>query len=421
MTAHPEVLMHFVAARAVRRDGPQRRCRRYDRRPQDKSAMSQQDRFEKILAWLQEAAFDDSRWPCVSALIDEALGIKGNILVTGDGASGDDVDIFFARFCYRGQRKEELERRYFESYYALDERIPRVRQLPDGQLVHMASLYTDEEKKTSPAYNEALPIGDTRDGVNVRLDGPDGSRIVWVTADPVDAEGWSTERVETIERFLPHLRHFVRVRHALIDARALGASFAVLLENARYGVIQLDRRGRIVAANDRACDLLRRADGLFDESGLLRAATPRQDAALQKLLARALPRFGGQGTVGAMMITRPAASPRLALHVSPVGGEGSDLRPVRTAAIVLVVDPADRARVDPRVVETTLGLTPAESRVALLLAQGSSIQDIAIGTGRSSGTIRWHIKQIFSKVNVSRQLELVQMVQSLADFPGNRR
>ena len=66
------------------------------------------------------------------------------------------------------------------SSHALDERIPRLRHLPDSRVVHASSLYTEEEKKTSAAWNDALFRSDTRDSLNVRLDGPEGSRIVWV-------------------------------------------------------------------------------------------------------------------------------------------------------------------------------------------------------------------------------------------------
>ena len=383
--------------------------------------MSQQDLFERILASLHEAALDDARWPAASSLIDEACGSKGNFLTHADGDCDGDVEIFGARFCYRGQRRTDLERLYLETYYPLDERIPRIRRLPDSQVRHVSSLYTDEEKKTSPVYNEALPLSDTRDSLNVRLDGPDGSRIIWVVGDPCDGDGWSSARVETVERLLPHIRQFVRVRQALVNSRALGASLAALLENKRCGVIQLDLHGRIVAANDRACDLLHKSDGLSDQRGLLRASSSSDNAALQKLLASVLPPYDSQGRSGSIMVTRPDAAPRLAVHISPVGEERKDLCASRVAALVLVVDLADRARIHPDVVAATLGLTPAESRIALDLAQGSTIREIAVATGRRPGTIRWHMKHIFGKLNLSRQVNLVQLVQSLADLPSVRR
>ena len=284
--------------------------------------MSQQDALNRIVGALHDAALDESRWPAASALIDEACRMKGNMLVFGDGQR-HDAAILMARFCYRGQRDEAGEREYFRDYYPRDERVPRVRQLPDSRLVHVRSLYTEQEAKRSAAYNEALPRSHTRNSLHVRLDGPDGARIVWVLADPIGGREWSPAQTGLIRRLLPHIRQYVRVRHALAEADALGESLAALLDNARSAVIQLDRRGAIVAANDGARALLRRGDGLCDRNGSLRARAPAEDAALQRLLARALPRFGGQGAGGSMTVTRGPDLPRLVLHLSPVEDERS--------------------------------------------------------------------------------------------------
>ncbi len=382
--------------------------------------MIQQDVFDRIVASLHEAMLDDTHWMAAAALINEAFGVKGNMLVCGDGPYRAGIEIFFARHCHRGQRHEEWERLYFDVYHPMDERVPRLRRLPDSRLVHVTDLYTDEEMQTSPVYNEALPLFDAGNSLNVRMDGPHGSRIVWVLGDPVDANGWSSVQVETIELLLPHLRQFVRVRQALADAGALATSLAELLDNTRFGVIQLDWRGRIVDANDRARDLLRRADGLTDQGGFLRALSPDDNTQLQRLLARALPPFGAQGASGSTAVWRSPELPRLVLHVSRVADGETGFRPRRVAAIVLVVDPGRRSRIDPGLIAETLGLTPAESEVAALLAEGRTLRDIAAATGRSESTIRWHLKHVFSKHGIARQAELVRLALSLADLPAPR-
>lgn len=382
--------------------------------------MNGQALFERILGSLHEAVLDDSLWPATSGLIDEACASKSNFVSFGDEVLRDDIEIFFARLCLRGQRREDLERQWFRDYHDRDERVPRFRQLPDSRVVLNRALYTDEELKTSAAFNEMLPRGHCQDGLVARLDGPGGSRICWSVGDPLDGGGWSTAQVETVARLLPHIRQYVRVRQALVDARALGSSVAGLLGNARCGIIQLDSRGRIVAANDLARNLLRKGDGLTDRRGLLSAASADDDDALQALLARALPRFGGPGESVSMTVRRRGASPRLMLHASPLGAAGMDARPRRVAALLLVVDPALRGIVDPRLVGAMLGLTPAESRIAALLAGNRTIRDIATETGRSEGTVRWHVKRVLGKLGLSRQVELVQLVMSLFDVPQPR-
>ena len=131
--------------------------------------MSDQDAFDRVLTSLHAAMLDESLWPATSALIDEACGMVGNALLIGAG-SKDDVEVSCAGFYYRGQRRIDLEREYLEIYHPIDEAVPRFRQLPDSQLVPMATMYTAQELKTSPVYNEAVRRYRGQAGLGVRLD-----------------------------------------------------------------------------------------------------------------------------------------------------------------------------------------------------------------------------------------------------------
>ena len=383
--------------------------------------MSQRDAFDRILASLHESALDDSKWPATSALIDDACRMRGSVLGVGEGCSRNRIEIISARLYLRGQRHEELEREYFDVYYAKDEHVPRLAQLPDSRVVHVSELFTNEEMKNSAVYNEFLPRSHMQDGLNICLDGSNGSRIVWATADPIDGSGWSSFQIQMVERLLPHVRQYVRVRQALIDAGALSASLAEVLDNTRTGAIQLDRRRHIVSANDRACELLKQGDGLCDTGGCLSAVASEDDVTLQRLLMRAMPRGGGQNEGGSMLVRRSTASPRLVLHVTPVSLGEPAPRTSCVGALVLVVDPASQVRIDPTLVATSLGLTQAESQVAVSLTEGNSVRDIAVATGRREATVRWHIKRILNKQGLSRQLELVQSVLSLVNIPMSRQ
>ena len=383
--------------------------------------MTEWEVFDRILASLHEAALDVAHWSTASALIEEALGAHGSSMVFGDGRSQEDIQIYFAWSYFRGQRHRELERDYFENYYPLDERAPRLRHLPDSQLSHITDLYTEEELKSSAAYNELLARGHAQNSINVRLDGPNGSRIVWVVNDPIDGDGWSSGQLDSIRRLLPHIRHTVRVQQALVGADALGVSLTKLLDTTGLGIVQLDGRGRIVAANDRARDLLRTGDGLFDEGGFLCARAPADNANLQMLLARALPPFGAQGAGGSTMVGRSSALPPLVLHINPMGRQETDFHLWPVAALVLVVDPASHTRIDPAVAAVALGLTRMESRVAVLLAEGMSVREAAAATGRGESTIRSHVKHMFAKHGLSRQADLVRLVLSLAGASKPRR
>ena len=375
--------------------------------------MSERDAFDSVLASLHEAALDDARWPAAFGVIDDVVGANGNSLVFGAGTPEEGIRIYYAGYFSGGQRLREFEREYFGVYHPVDERLPRLRRLPDGMLLPCRDLYTDTELKTSATYNEFQARTRCQKGLNVRLDGPGGTRIVWAVSDPLDTDGWSSAQIELIQRLLPHIRQSVTVRQVLAGTNALGASLAELLENTGPAVIQLDGRGRIVAANNRARNLLRAGDGLYDSKGLLFARSSADDTGLQGLLARALPLFGQQGSGGSIKVSRPKGLPPLVLHVNPVGRRETEFRAWPVAALVLVVDPAGEPRIDPDLVATGLGLTPTESRVAVMLAEGRTVQETAAATGRRVATIRWHVRHIFNKLDINRQTELVRRVLSL--------
>ena len=377
--------------------------------------MNNQDAFERILASLYDAMLDETRWPATSALIDEACGITGNGLMVAEGPKNDIRGLFVGLY-YRGQRREDLEREYLEHYHAIDERVPRFRQLPVSRLVHINDLYTAEELKTSPTYNELLRRAGMQDGLNVRLPGLDGSHIGWCLNDPVDSEGWGASRIAMVQRLLPHIQQFVRVRQALVRAEARSSTVTALLDNPRIGALELDRRGRIMEGNDRARSILRRGDGLLDRNGMLRARAPADQVRLERLVGDALPASGAVAVSGSMVLRRSSVVPPFVVHVKPVGGPQPDHGARHVAALVLIVEPGRPHRIDPDLVATALELTPAETKVAVGLAEGNSVGDMADATGHTEGAIYWHLKQIYQKHSISRQADLVRLVLSLAEL-----
>ena len=378
--------------------------------------MSRQDLFARALAALDEAALDDSQWPAAAGLLDEACGTRASSLAFSTGRLSKEAKIFFARICVGGERREDLEREYFDVYYALDEAVPRVTALPDGNLVHIPDLYTAKEKEISRSYNEfVIPMG-AQNCVNVRMTVPQESRVYWSVSRRKDSGGWRSDQIQMIERLLPHVGRFVQLRQVLFDAHASRASLTQLLDNSRCGIIQLDWRGRIVQVNDYARNLLREGDGLFDKGGFLSARAPADNENLKRVLGNALPKLGDPGVSGSVTVGRTSVAPRLLLYALSVGERQRSFEIARDAVLVLVVDPATKAAIDPAVVAAALDLTPSESRIASLLAEGNSIRDIAHSTGREESTIRWHIKHIFTKQGITRQAELIRRVLELAGY-----
>ena len=383
--------------------------------------MYKADAFKHTVAALHEAALDDSSWHSAGALLNELLGVEGHALGYGDRDMPEGREVFFARFYFGAERRKDLEREYFTTYWNRDETIPHIRQLGDGEMVRIADLYQDGDRKASSFFGDFLRETRGQDGLRACWHGPGGWRAVLSLADSVGGGGWSSDQIRNIRALGPHISRCLRVRTVLADAEALGRSQAELLESTRLGIILLDRRGRIVEANDCGSALMRAEDGLAGRSGVLTCVDYAENAELGHLLVRALPPYGIDPVGGSMTISRLNGRTRLRCEVHPTRPGTKDCLGWRVAAAVLVHDPERPSQVDPEFVSAVLGLTPAQSRVAVAVADGISPTEIAAMSGRAEGTVRHHLKEIFSTLRINRQAELVRRILALGDLPGSRR
>lgn len=121
----------------------------------------------------------------------------------------------------------------------------------------------------------------------------------------------------------------------------------------------------------------------------------------------------GSGTAGgAVSIERPSGNRPYSVVVTPLRTESRYFDSDRPAALVFMSDP----EVVPAFKETQLsslyGLTPAEARLAKLLAQDLSLTEASEELGVSQHTVRTHIKRIFSKTTTERQSGLIRVLLS---------
>ncbi|MFI5102940.1 MAG: helix-turn-helix transcriptional regulator, partial [Terriglobales bacterium] len=154
-------------------------------------------------------------------------------------------------------------------------------------------------------------------------------------------------------------------------------------------------------------------DGLQAFRGGLRAKRAGVSARFDQLVGQATATSAGTGLrpAGALTVSRRDRPP-LHLLVSPVRGfDVDDDHPV--GAIVFVSDSAQRVRPAHDTLRVLFGLTPAECRVAMFMADGHSPTAIAETIGVSRNTLKSQLASIYQKTDTSRQAQLVRLLLQL--------
>ena len=189
----------------------------------------------------------------------EACGIVGQCRSWSAKARRTTCRVTFVGLYYRGQRRPDGDRReYLDVYHPINEGIPRLRQgarLPiDGDTPQIAGITAEELQCLACHGPRHYAAGQYQQGLNVRLAGPGGSPMTWCLGDPIASEGWGSSQIAMVRRLTPHIRQFIRVRQALVRAQAGDTTVTALLDNPLISVLHLDRRGRILVANDAGPD-----------------------------------------------------------------------------------------------------------------------------------------------------------------------
>jgi DNA-binding CsgD family transcriptional regulator len=178
---------------------------------------------------------------------------------------------------------------------------------------------------------------------------------------------------------------------------------------------------RVLFANPKAEDLVRRQTGLRYERGRLAAAAPALTHRLQALVRAASSWPGrGEGAIGGTIeLGRGENCPPLLAHVIPLAASraAAVFEIDRPAAAVFVVDPA--AGLDAQVARfaAIFGLTLAETRVLGEIIGGNGLLAAAAKFNITEATARCHANRILAKTGTTRQTELIRRFFETA-LPG---
>lgn len=237
----------------------------------------------------------------------------------------------------------------------------------------------------------------------------DGLRA-WLNLSRSDEIGpYSADESAQLLALSPHLHRALRIYSALERRRQESLAYRRTGDSLHLATLLLDEHGHITSMNESAETLLKQHPGMSVKEQRLHL--PRSDDQ-RTLNARLQEILGSTATAEYVALLIGAPGPRpLSLLIRRMPRTGPDLRHSGGAAIVYLKDQTQHtASAKTELVAALFGLTPTESRVAVMLAEGESLQQIAAHLGIAELTARTYCKRIFSKTGVSRQADLVRLI-----------
>ena len=276
---------------------------------------------------------------------------------------------------------------------------------PDG--VFVCHEHMDDETVSTSAYlNEFyFPMGERWLAGAVAYDDADYEVSLAFNRSRGQAPFGPEER-RLIASMLPHVRRAASL--ALSMAKEAGTrGFAESLEATDQAAFLLDGARRVLWRNAAGEALLSRGGALALRGSRLELEASDADERLGGLVSAALARSLATSSTERLRVTDAEAC--FALEVLPASLPRGGVFGVESAALVIVRE----IRLDAKLAEGLrgrFGLTKAESQLALALAEGRSVEEVADKRCRSETTLRAQLREIFSKTGVTRQGALIAKI-----------
>lgn len=316
--------------------------------------------------------------------------------------------------CRSGQALAEETLDYVRQWQRVDPRRRQTLLSPQvvaaGQWVHSDRWFIGQRASQQSFFRHFLPAYDIHHSAHLAIAVDQHLVTGFAVEMPAQHLGLSGEDRAWLERLGHHLRDALRAHERLRRLLAPSLVGWQLMEAMTSPMWLLGEGGRARFANRAARQEQQRAACIDVRQCRLRLVHQGDDHVLQEQLRRLL--ASAHGTRSVCTLSAPeAALCRLCLQtVTSAGSLAAFADGGETTVMAVLLDPARVSAVDPHALATVFDLTPAEARVAALLAQGQSASTIATTLGVLESTVRSHVRQVLAKFGVPRTIDVVRVL-----------
>ncbi|MEX0759222.1 MAG: helix-turn-helix transcriptional regulator [Tistlia sp.] len=368
--------------------------------------------FSRTIAALYEASAAPDLWPAAAAAMALYCGADAAQFIQVHAHSPVQV------LSYAGGpgHSPAAEKAYVDYYWRIDPRQRHMDRAP-GRLFLCHEVFDEAFVRTSEFYNDfSIPHG-FRWIIGGQLVSTGDAKLQLALLRSTGRPHFTRRELDRAGRVVPHLARAARLGHGFLEAQHRSGVAQAVLDSLPWAVAVVAASLKVLAANAMAAALME-TGRLPLRGGRLSMPDPATEARLRELVGDAIrtaERRGGRGG-GALALDRSDAPPcRLFVSPLPPQAEAGLIAPRSGDGCALIaVQQADaRARPTARALMDLFGLTQAEARVALELAEGQRLGEIAERRGLSPNTLRSQVKAILAKTGCHGQADLLQRLASM--------
>lgn len=365
------------------------------------------DLFDQTVAHIYESALDPTHWEvALAAMINRTAPPLWEIAF-----------LLWERIAPPGGRfvgafgvNEFAREGYLHAFVGRHIWSVQAHSLPVGSLIHTDEFMPREEFRATELYQRFLSAWNLDCALIGAVDRAGPERLGLVVPGPGN-EGSLDELAAALRRYLPHIQRATRISRKLGEANLRAVNAESALDRTPNATLVLGRGLELQFANAIGERFI--AEHAMIREGRLRLVDSQAHQALAALASG----LDEQPSIGFVLEPEGKVPYRgLAMRIDAPVAE-SLTGPIEGGS-VLVVAGSHSAGIRTELLERYVewfGFTPAEARLAAMLAQGRSLEEFAANRAVTVNAGRFLLKGIFAKTGASRQAELVALLRDAPD------
>lgn len=370
--------------------------------------MRTQERLETITGQLYDGILDSRSWEEGMLALTEQVGAVLFHQATLDKATGQIVAAISNE-----ARSSATVREYEEHHAQSDPRAKVMMGLPLGQMMFDHECFSDKAMSSAPIYADWLKSIDLHYCTGLPISATETHKELLCVLREYGQPPFQQQEQQFLRQLLPQLLKASEIRfHVQALARDVALGHAAL-DLQPQAIVLLTAERKIVYLNKAAARALAQRGLFIVSNGQLSLESAELQAQLLTAVAKScnrdqavqastvrLPQSKGLGTfAGLHIMPLHASHPLAALHYQ------------QPYALLLWHEDDDEEKAQR--IAATLGVTPVEAKLALMLTQGKSVKLFALEQGCSWHTARTHARNLMNRTGTHSQIELVQLVRML--------
>lgn len=373
--------------------------------------------LSNLLALLYKGAMEDPPWEPLLRFLQARFNATAAVLsfAMSRGERPCSTSYLTILAPQSGVCLDSYTKAYTEEFFELD---PLYRHdFSPGDVVIFEDLIPADEFRGSRFYREFLLPYDAIHGLKMCIEEPDGLRASFMLSRNAEAGNFTTEDKLYFTKLMPHFELALQIHSKLLRHQIEIGLYSDVMNQLLIGVLILDGHGKPIKMNRTMERFLGSTLPIAIMNGQLHFKDQSEHMRVHAAIQRITMANGSRNrmAVEAFNLGTYGKEVNLLIKSIPIFNKYSNRR--EPHVVIYFRDPRNSPATNEQLLVEIFSLTPAESRIAISLASGLSISDTAASLGLHESTVRTQTKRIFSKTGVSRQGELILLVnQSVAQL-----